>query len=94
MDSGLANPEQYPSWPNYPDERNLPVAFEARARWAVRRAKLEGKPAKQLVTPADGQLVTCVNCGKELVRKSEHGPVPKFCSGACRVKYARKQQRA
>ena len=103
LDSGLPDPEQYPSWPNYPDERNLPVAFEARARWAVRRAKLEGKPAKQLVTPqfvtpkdqlVTEQLVTCLHCGKELARKSEHGPVPKFCSGACRVKYARKQQRA
>ena len=99
LDSGLANPEQYPSWPNYPDERNLPMAFEARARWKLRLAKLQGKPVtkvvtEKVVTPSGEKVVTCLNCDKELVRKAAQGIAPKFCSGACRVKYARKQQRA
>ena len=99
LDSGLPNPDQYPSWPNYPDERNLPVAFEARARWKLRLAKLEEKPVtkvvtEKVVTPSDEKVVTCLNCDKELVRKATQGIAPRFCSGACRVKYARKQQRA
>ena len=99
LDSGLPNPDQYPSWPNYPDERNLPVAFEARARWRERLAKLEAKPVtkvvtEKVVTPSDEKVVTCLNCDKELVRKATQGIAPRFCSGACRVKYARKQQRA
>ena len=99
LDSGLPDPEQYPSWPNYPDERNLPVAFEARARWKLRLAKLQGKPVtkvvtEKVVTPSGEKVVTCLNCDKELVRKATQGIAPKFCSGACRVKYARKQQRA
>ena len=95
LDHGLPNPNQYPSWPNYPDERGLPVAIEARKRWQARLAKIQAKQpvTKEPVTAVGVQPVTCMNCGKELVRKSEHGPAPKFCSGACRVKHLRKASR-
>lgn len=38
MDYGLANPKQYPSWPEYPDARDRPEAVEARAEYARRVA--------------------------------------------------------
>ena len=102
LDSGLPDPEQYPSWPNYPDERNLPVAHEARARWKLRLAKLQKEPVTKVAQNNSHGVENnshannshkCLDCGKTLA-ESKRGAQPKFCSGACRMKYARKQQRA
>ena len=97
LDHGLPNPNQYPSWPNYPDERGLPVAIEARKRWQARLAKL--RPVTKPVTilprndsPAGDVTILCAECGKPAGGGS--GKPRKFCSGACRVKHLRKQQRA
>ena len=88
LDSGLPNPDQYPSWPNYPDERNLPVAFEARARWKLRLAKLQEKTDKKktdreipdILEKDSGQR--CAVCQKPL--KAKATKPSKFCSDACR----------
>lgn len=84
LDSGLPDPEQYPSWPNYPDERNLPVAHEARARWKLRLAKIQEKTDKKktdtILAVDSGQR--CVVCKKPL--KAKTTKPSKFCSDACR----------
>ena len=100
LDSGLPDPDQYPSWPNYPDERNLPVAFEARARWRERLAKIQAKqPVTKAVTipprndsPAGDVTILCVECGKPVGGGS--GKPRKFCSGACRVRHLRSKKDA
>ena len=96
LDSGLPDPEQYPSWPNYPDERNLPVAFEARARWKVRLAKIQEKTDKPVTNlPRDesfsGDVTNlCIVCQKP-AGGSKTKP-RQFCSGACRMRHLRKQR--
>ena len=85
LDMGMPDPDQYPSWKNYPDERNLPVAFEARARWRERLAKIQEKiPDKKktdtLSAVDSGQR--CEVCKKPLRAKTTKPS--KFCSDVCR----------
>ena len=99
LDSGMPDPDQYPSWPNYPDERNLPVAFEARARWKLRLAKLQEKthisvkknPHTEKTHKENAQPETgvCGGCGEPL--PPSLGKPRLYHSGACRMKYVRKQ---
>ena len=93
LDSGLPDPDQYPSWPNYPDERNLPVAFEARARWKLRLAKLQAKANKPnpniSKVQSEQSIRTCAGCGEPL--PLSQGPRPKmFHNDACRMAAKRK----
>ena len=41
LDHQMVNPDQYPSWPEYPDGRGLPVALAARDRFRERTAHPE-----------------------------------------------------
>lgn len=56
LDLGWADWERYESWPKYPDDRDLPVGVEARARWDVRKVELlSGKSVRKF---------GCSKCGE------------------------------
>ena len=90
LDHGLPNPEAYPSWPKYPDERDLPVGVEARRRWKEREAKILASKAEVSVTglsvTADsvtGGSQKCQECGKGFEAKRS---TARYCSDKCRVR--------
>ena len=85
LDHGLSG--NYPSWPEYPDARELPGSLADRAAWKVREANLVKKPepghANPVTAEEPGQTLCPVCHVKPLVRPA-HGPMPTACSRACR----------
>jgi hypothetical protein len=75
----------------------LPVALHNEAR---KRARADGVSMNTvylralrhyLDSTAEGFLRVCQECGQGFPRPSLHGPVPKYCSDACRQAAHRKR---
>lgn len=92
---------KYPSWPNYPDERNLPIGIADRAAWALRKplrlaelARLHAdKPTKPIRTEIPNKVTkdseqVCAGCGKAM--PASPTKPRKFHNDACRMKANRK----
>ena len=99
LDHGLEGPEKYPSWPKYPDERDIPVGVAARAAWKVREARILASLASRKAEQTANNETANINtpnigrCGHEVVRP-ERGPMPLWCSDACRMAFNRKKSKS
>ena len=88
--------ETYPSWPNYPDERNLPVGVHAREAWAKRRPLRLAELARRAGTKPTATNLRDDSPATNLCPQCKN-PLPltttkprKYCSDACRKLAARK----
>ena len=81
LDHGLEGPEKYPSWPKYPDERDIPVGIAARAAWKVREARILGQLSKKPDQSRNNPATSADN----LTTLEENPAIPEITRPLCRV---------
>src|SRR3990167_8633122 len=89
LDHGLEGPEKYPSWPKYPDERDIPVGVEARRRWKEREARiskiLDSSELGQLSKKPDQSRNNPATSADNLTTLEENPAIPEITRPLCRV---------